>query len=329
MLPQQSRQRPGFTLVELLVVIAIIGTLVALLLPAVQTVRASARRVSCQNNLKQIALGSVNFCDARKSFPPGVNIPVSGSSGAIFSSNALVTSGKVGQPPFANQYGSWFHYLLPFVEQQSLFDKFDLKQRDYFNCSSLTAPGATVIPAFLCPSDYLPKTVMTYVASTTSYFAVNSYFGNAGSQSWDVATGTFDGIFQLNSSVKPRQVTDGLSKTVLCGERHSYDPLFQNTDGSEELPNRRGWAWSNYNAPQDVLNGGKVPINFRLSSVANFGSLAASNRLNAFGSGHPGGCLMAYCDGAVRFLTLESTADLPTLVLYLRRDDQKVITDQQ
>jgi len=144
-----------------------------------------------------------------------------------------------------------------------------------------------------------------------------------------VSGGTFDGIFQINSSVRPRDVTDGLSKTVLCGERHSLDPFFQNTAGSEELPNRRGWAWANFSAGQDVLNGGAVPINFRLSSATTVGSPAANNRLNAFGSGHRGGCSMAYCDGAVRFLTLESTSDQPTLVLYLRRSDQQVIANQQ
>ena len=320
----------GFTLVELLVVIAIIGVLVAMLLPAVQAAREAARRVSCQNHLKQIGLGTVTFAEARKSFPPGVNIPVSSASGAIFPSNALVTSRKVGQPPFANQFGSWFHYILPFIEQKAVFDKFDLKQRDYPNCNSPSAPGAQVIPFFLCPSDYVPKQVMTYTSGgSTSYFAVNSYFGNAGSRSWDVANGTFDGIFQLNSSVRAKHVTDGMSKTVLAGERHSLDPLFQNANGTEELPNRRGWAWANYNAPQDVLNGGAVPINFRLTTVTNFGSPAASNRLNAFGSGHTGGCYMVFCDGSVRFLTLESTSDQPTLTLYLRRDDQKTISAMQ
>jgi prepilin-type N-terminal cleavage/methylation domain-containing protein len=65
------RQRRGFTLVELLVVIAIIGVLVALLLPAIQAARESARRSQCQNNLRQIGIGITNFIDAKKHFPPG------------------------------------------------------------------------------------------------------------------------------------------------------------------------------------------------------------------------------------------------------------------
>ena len=326
---QQSRSRRAFTLVELLVVIAIIGVLIALLLPAVQASRASARRSACQNSLKQVGLAAVNFCEIRKFFPPGVNIPVSASSGAIYPTNALVTSGKVGQPKFAGQFGSWFHYILPFMEQQSLFDRFDLKQRDYQNCNSASAPGATVIPGLICPGDYVPKKVMTYTSgASTYYFGVNSYFGNGGSRSWDVASQATDGIFSINSSVRPSEVIDGLSKTVLAGERNSNDPFFQ-TSGQEELPNRRGWAWANYDAGQDVLCGGAVPINFSLSSVAAVNSAAANNRLNAFGSDHSGGCLMVFCDGSVRFLTLQNTTDLTVLALYLRRADGLTISDMQ
>jgi prepilin-type processing-associated H-X9-DG protein len=237
----------------------------------------------------------------------------------------------VRQPRFANQFGSWLHYILPFFEQQPLFDRFDLKQRDYPNCSSPSAPGATVIPGFLCPSDFVPKKVISYGSGgSASYFAVNSYFGNGGSRSWDVSAIQNDGVLGINSYVRPTDVIDGLSKTVFAGERHSLDPFFRNTDGSpDELPNRRGWAWANYNASQDVLCGGAAPINFRLSAFANFGSPAASNRLNAFGSDHSGGCLMVFCDGSVRFLTLENTSDLSTLVLYLRRADAQVINNLQ
>ena len=325
-----SRRSAGFTLVELLVVIAIIATLIGLLLPAVQTAREAARRSSCQNSCKQLGLAAATFANARKFLPPGVNVPISSASGAVFPSNALVTSGKVKNPPFRDQYGSLFHFLLPFMEQTALYQSFDLKQRDYANCNGPSSPGAQSIPNLLCPSDYVPDKVVKYASgSTTYYFGAQSYFGNGGSRSWDVAVASYDGVFHINSSTKISQVTDGTSKTALAGERYSRDALYQNPSGGEELINRRGWSWANYNASQDVLCGGAVPINYQLTAVANPGSPSANDRLNAFGSAHSGGCNMVFIDGSVRFLTLESTADLPTFVLYLRPNDGNVIGNQQ
>jgi prepilin-type processing-associated H-X9-DG protein len=216
------------------------------------------------------------------------------------------------------------------MEQLPLFQRFDLKQRDYPNCSSVTAPGAQSLPGLLCPSDHVPEKVMKYASGGSTYFfAVQSYFGNGGSRSWDVAVASYDGVFHLNSSTKMAAVTDGASKTVLAGERSSLDPLFQNSSGAEELINRRGWAWANYNAIQDVLCGGAVPINYRLSAVASPGSPSGNDRLNAFGSSHSGGCNMVFLDGSVRFLTLQNSSDVPTLALYLRPNDGTIIFDQQ
>lgn len=216
------------------------------------------------------------------------------------------------------------------MEQMPLYQRFNLKQRDYPNCNSPSSPGAQGISNLLCPTDHVPEPVMKYASgSTTYYFAVQSYFGNGGSRSWDVAVASFDGVFHINSSTKFSAVTDGLSKTVLAGERHSLDTLFQTASGGEELINRRGWSWANYNAPQDVLCGGAVPINYKLSSATKAGTSTANDRLNAFGSGHRGGCNMVFLDGSVRFLTLESTSDLPTLVLYLRPNDAKGIPNLQ
>ena len=103
-------RRRGFTLVELLVVIAIIGTLVGLLLPAVQVARESARRSTCQNRVKQLVLGVLNRVDAQRTFPMGAQ---------TWLDNAGPTIDGI---TYGNRRWSWFVYVLPFVEEQSMYD---------------------------------------------------------------------------------------------------------------------------------------------------------------------------------------------------------------
>ena len=102
----------GFTLVELLVVIAIIGILVSLLLPAVQAAREAARRMSCENNVKQIALAMHNYHDTYKKFPPGYITKTPCNSPAVWSA---CNAGELGI------YG-WGAFILPVVEQAPLHD---------------------------------------------------------------------------------------------------------------------------------------------------------------------------------------------------------------
>ena len=127
-------ERRGFTLVELLVVIAIIGVLVGLLLPAVQAAREAARRMSCQNNLKQIALATHNFESTFKKLPAGWQMPPVQSDG--WSAQA---------------------FLLPFLEQVSLANNIDF-DRDYGDAVVVTAEGTVPlasfrVPPYLCPSE--------------------------------------------------------------------------------------------------------------------------------------------------------------------------------
>ncbi len=135
-------RRRGFTLIELLVVIAIIGILIALLLPAIQAAREAARRAACINNLKQLGLGLHNHHDAKKRFPPSCGL---GSGGA--------------------QNGwSWLTYILPFIEQEILYDELELKEHPEpgLNVEPLGPGGIslafqTEISAFECPSYSGPK----------------------------------------------------------------------------------------------------------------------------------------------------------------------------
>lgn len=154
-----SSARKGFTLVELLVVIAIIGILVGLLLPAVQSAREAARRMQCQNNLKQIGLAIHNYESTYKRIPC-----------AIMGSNP-----RLGQPGAFDDDGyGWLVSILPFIEQTNLYNSLNATVplgtpgaiQQWFDGTLPGAPGGTIIPggdaiisAYKCPSDALPDIV--------------------------------------------------------------------------------------------------------------------------------------------------------------------------
>jgi prepilin-type N-terminal cleavage/methylation domain-containing protein/prepilin-type processing-associated H-X9-DG protein len=162
-----TRHRRGFTLIELLVVIAIIGVLIALLLPAVQAAREAARRAQCVNNLKQIGLAMHNYHDANNALPPGVK-------GCC--------------------WGTWLIFVLPYVEQQNLFNAWNANGNDrtegtfgtihrYAGVTNCTVTSSRV-NAFYCPSDGT-NTSLTGIgptlggkqfATTSQNYVVN--FGN-------------------------------------------------------------------------------------------------------------------------------------------------------
>jgi prepilin-type N-terminal cleavage/methylation domain-containing protein/prepilin-type processing-associated H-X9-DG protein len=289
-------RRSAFTLIELLVVIAIIAILIGLLLPAVQQVRESANRAQCQNNLKQIGIALHSYHGTYKRFPAGICVPIGTGSGDI---NAPTPAPP---PPVANTFASWLTSILPYVEQQPLWLQVQTASnnftvRDYSYCGSPTAPGASIIPIYLCPSDNIPEDVIQY---SVYYFGVNSYFANAGTSAWPVATASFNGVMYYNSSMKITSITDGTSNTLLAGERYSLDP----TDTA--LPTTRGWAWTNYNSGQDNLGDTAWMYN---STAATIGD---QSRLTNFGSGHPNGTNFAFCDGSVRFF---ATGDVSIVTL--------------
>jgi prepilin-type N-terminal cleavage/methylation domain-containing protein len=230
-----TRGQRGFTLVELLVVIAIIGILVALLLPAIQAAREAARRAQCGNNLKQLGVAVHNYHDAYQVFPPaGIGY-------------GWCSEGRPGFPTMLNVSG--WTMVLPFLEQQSLYDRYDPRQsasaQNTTYCCSLppnthgTLMGdpvtsgnaevlATRIAVFRCPSDpgnplhstsstaYSIKAGSPYAGVKTNYdFSTNKTLN---CDYWNGLADQSRAMFGENSNSKMSSVIDGTANTVAVAE---------------------------------------------------------------------------------------------------------------
>jgi prepilin-type N-terminal cleavage/methylation domain-containing protein len=210
------RGRRAFTLVELLVVIAIIGILIALLLPAIQAAREAARRMSCQNNVKQLALAALNYESAVKALPP-----------------ALVYFG-VNDP--RNSKWSAQARLLPYLEEENFEANIDYS-KDYetlkFNGAFI---GAHRINGYTCPTEERNE-VRLDATGTPLHYPIN-YGLNRGV--WRVFDPTEqlpeEGAIQANEGTKMRLITDGTSKTLLVAEVKAYMPYIRNGATNQAVP---------------------------------------------------------------------------------------------
>jgi len=204
----------GFTLVELLVVIAIIGVLIALLLPAVQAAREAARRMNCQSNLKNLALAVQNYENARKTLPQSSDGPVANSQVNIHA-------------PSHSQL-SWIVRTLPYMEQQQLFQQFNLKQTHSAYTASVPAGASTPEkaqpPILLCPSDSAQGRL--YGGGRTSLAGQRvcgkgNYVAFASPEHIEcqmIAKGAI-----LNYPQALREITDGLSDVLMLTEVRTRD----------------------------------------------------------------------------------------------------------
>ena len=324
-LKNQSSRR-GFTLVELLVVIAIIGILIGMLLPAVQQVREAARRVSCQNNLRQLGVACHNYESSFGRFPPGLNIPIGSGSGMIFPNtfnNVLAPKG-VTEPPLPGRWGSWMVWIMPFMEQNNIFDSMDHTIRDLrANTLGINSIGASLVSSLICPSDFVEENPISFTSGGQQhFFGINSYFGNSGVQAWFWNVATFDGVFFYNSRTSFSNMYDGSSNILFIGERYSFDPEYA------AFPTFRGWAWNNFNSPRDNIAGSAAPINFMIpaGSGPNPPFSLTDLKFSSFSSAHPGGANFVLGDGSVRFLNLTGISDLPLLQNLCRIDDGNVVS---
>lgn len=292
--------RSGFTLVELLVVIAIIGILIALLLPAVQAARESARRTQCGNNLKQLGLAIHNFHDAYKYLPPN-----------RFNSRRL----------------TWCVVVLPYLENEQAFQLFDIN-REYGQ-----QPNPDVlkihVPAYYCPTRGRSQaefsvledvkgnpqpTSPRYLAGALGDYA--ACVGTFNSAKWfdNRANGAIiDGRGSFNkSNTTLDKILDGTSNTLMLGEKHVPIGKFGRGpfgDGSI------------YNGVETVYSGRiaglEDPLALGPSDIAP-STNGDTNVTTAtkFGSWHPGVTGFVLCDGSIRYLNNSlSTATLERLAM--------------
>ncbi len=305
----------GFTLVELLVVIAIIGVLVGLLLPAVQAAREAARRMSCGNNMKQLGLALHNYHDTHQKMVYAVL-----QSGSVETGTAMPGAGRV-----MNHKG-WLS-VLPFIEQQALFDMFDsrLATGAYSRGSNSVAgprpgePGnandvvvSTILNSFLCPSDPNPESyastgsahysispgTTTLQGSLTNYdFSVSRR--SSSTPRWSADNANSRRMFGHNDSSRFRDLLDGTSNTVMIVEtiRLYHDGVTP--------------SWGHVRWVGDGIDLAYGPgINF-LGPCCGWDATPNArpmtrNRLAGWGSPgslHPGGCQITMADGSVRFVS--------------------------
>src|SRR5262249_9123196 len=154
----------------------------------------------------------------------GILVPISNAFGGC--SPSVCPAAGCPQPPIPNWWGSWLTFILPYMEQDNLYKQVTLTTREYGYCAGPASPGATVVPTFICPSDYVPLTTIQYTTGgVTYYFGINSYFGNSGTYAWQISSASFNGVLFYNSSIRFADITDGTSSTFLAGERFSKDPI--------------------------------------------------------------------------------------------------------
>ena len=311
----RTHRRAAFTLVELLVVIAIIGILVALLLPAVQSAREAARRMSCSNNLRQMGLALHNYHDVNGAFPAAL-IMVQGS------------------PDIPSGIGSSNAAILPYLEQKDVQDLLDPSQ-PWFMASPDVA--RTKISVFSCPSDTGPNP-HNYPILGTWGLPVGSEFG---SSSYGVSKGLNDslcfgsnfrpppitaesGLFDFNAFRNMQSITDGTSSTFAMGEAATGFEICSGVGCTNSVPNRQSvhiWLVGGHSQPGWVSGGfvysgnkcstverlNKTPVTDSVHNVADTFNCTPSFRggphwTTNFRSFHPGGGNFLLADGSVRLV---------------------------
>ena len=276
----------GFTLIELLVVIAIIGVLVGLLLPAVQQAREAGRRLSCANHLKQIGLANALHADAQKHFP----------------------SGRKTRDPYDV---SWAFRLLPFLEQSQIFNARNLDATVPCWDSSNSTAFRTPVDTFYCPSRRSPAADRNF--DNNNQPPVPSGIGVAAGGDYSACGGTYfnyatpttggpdpkrAGVIHTFSEIRPAQITDGLSTTMVIGDRH-IPPAIAGAGVMEH-----------YNQGDTAFFVSDTPHTLFRDTARGLASSPRDTNNRKFGSQHPGITQFVMCDGHVEALTNDTDIDV-------------------
>lgn len=301
------RPARGFTLIELLVVIVIISVLIALLLPAVQQCRESARRAQCKNNLAQFGIALHNYEMAHGVLPAGCVNP----------------TGPIKNVENTDEYHmGWITQILPFCEQGNVYNRLDFQHGVY--APENAAVRARRIPMFICPSDFQSAWINV---QPTNYFGIHNDFETP----IDVNQ---NGIFYLNSSVRHEQVLDGTSNTiyVLEGRQDSGCDLGWMSGTRSSL--RNAVLLTNQAAimappPQpSPVYGSHLTYGGNVTTAAQQEIQNLRSNLNYVGgpsSYHVGGYHTAMGDGSVRFISVNISIN--TLHQLTHRADGEMVDE--
>ena len=274
--PRRHHAYRGFTLVELLVVIAIIGILIALLLPAVQAARESARRNQCSNDFKQLMLGLQGYHDVHKTFPPG----------EIHGKDATGYQGP--HCDWAGQIGMWMNLIFPFVELQNDYDQLDFEIWPQYISPQNREIMTKSYPLFLCPSDpYGGLTsgweTLDNQARICHKYAVAGSIENSTTPHPDGVIqyshcNYHDGMFFNDSHVEIRNIKDGLSNTIALCEVWARSTITHESGDSSRGMNLHTAVYLDWTPNATQYNPWKP---------------------NSF---HPGGLNTVFADGSVHFI---------------------------
>ncbi|MCC6510444.1 MAG: DUF1559 domain-containing protein [Pirellulaceae bacterium] len=307
--------RLAFTLVELLVVIAIIGILVGLLLPAVQSAREAARRMQCQNNLKQIGLALHNYHDTVRKFPA-----------SFYRAWPTTLGGTFGTPGWG-----WGTMILPHIEQTALYNALDVNRSTLNNNAAAKLLAQTPLPTYRCPSDSgTPQNANRANFATSNYMAVfGALYDQAAPSAGALVYGSREkagtGCFSPNSAVRMGDIIDGTSNTVMVGEMNYGPNGVKRADGTLNPYNGGIWVGT----PNDPLNTSNVSCQLSLcgeaaGANARFRKINTPFSSNAFSSAHVGGAQFVFGDGSVRFVS--QNGDGVMIDRIADRDDGQVVT---